>query len=86
MLFRMFVESYLLCQGLQARGGRKLDLVSMQRNTRKENKAIKAGSLPEGLEESPDPLWKNELDARWVNKNMINYYCYMNSICIDIDH
>lgn len=45
-------ETYLRSQGLQARGGQNIDAtlvpVPKQRNTRDENKEIKAGRLPEG--------------------------------------
>jgi IS5 family transposase len=48
-LFEMF-EAYLRSQGLQARGGQIIDAtlvpVPKQRNTREENKEIKAGRLP----------------------------------------
>jgi transposase len=70
-LFEMF-ETYLRCQGLQARGGQIIDatLVSVpkQRNTREENKEIKAGRLPEGWDENRDRLRQRDLDARWTKK------------------
>ena len=88
-LFEMF-EGYLRSQGLQARGGQIIDAtlvpVPKQRNTREENKEIKAGRLPEGWDENPDRLQQKELDARWTIKNGISYYGYKNSICIDVDH
>ena len=50
-LFEMFA-AYLRSQGLQARGGQINDAtlfpVPKQRNTREENKEIKAGRLPAG--------------------------------------
>jgi IS5 family transposase len=88
-LFEMF-ESYLRSQGLQARGGQIIDAtlvpVPKQRNTREENKEIKAGRLPEGWEENQDRLRQKDLDARWTKKNGISHYGYKNSICIDVDH
>jgi IS5 family transposase len=88
-LFEMF-ESYLRSQGLQARGGQIIDAtlvpVPRQRNTREENKEIKAGRMPDGWDENPDRLQQIDLDARWGKKNGINYYGYKNSICIDVDH
>jgi IS5 family transposase len=88
-LFEMF-EGYLRSQGLQARGGQIIDAtlvpVPKQRNTREENKEIKAGRLPEGWDENPDPMQQKDLDARWVKKNGISFFGYMNSICIDVDH
>ena len=88
-LFELF-ETYLRSQGLQARGGQIIDAtlvpVPKQRNTRDENKEIKAGRLPEGWDENPDRLRQKDLDARWVKKNGVNHYGYKNSICIDVDH
>lgn len=83
-------ETYLRSQGLQARGGQIIDAtlvpVPKQRNSRDENKEIKAGKLPEGWDENPDRLRQKDLDARWMKKNGINHYGYKNSICIDVDH
>jgi IS5 family transposase len=88
-LFEMF-DSYLRSQGLQARGGQIVDATLVpfpkQRNTREENKKIKTRRLPEGWDKNPDRLRQKDLDARWVKKNDINYYCYKNSICIDVGH
>jgi IS5 family transposase len=88
-LFELF-EKYLRSQGLQARGGQIIDAtlvpVPKQRNTREENEEIKAGRMPQGWEEKPNRLCQKDLDARWVQKNGINYYGYKNSICIDVDH
>jgi len=87
-LFELF-EAYLRSQGLQARGGQIIDAtlvpVPKQRNTRDENKGIKAGRLPEGWDKNPDRLRQKDLDARWVKKNGVNHYGYKNSICIDVD-
>jgi transposase, IS5 family len=56
-LFELF-ESHLRSQGLQARGGQiiytTLVPVPRQRNTREENKEIKAGRLPHSWDENPD--------------------------------
>jgi transposase, IS5 family len=57
-----------------------------QRNTREENKEIKAGRLPEAWDEKPDRLRQKDLDARWTKKNGLSYFGYKNSICIDVDH
>ncbi|WP_231594755.1 transposase [Synechococcus sp. CBW1107] len=65
-LFEMF-EEYLRSQGLQARGGQIIDAtlvpVPKQRNTREENKEIKAGRLPEGWDENLDRLQQKDLYA-----------------------
>ena len=88
-LFETF-ETFLRSQGLQARGGQIIDAtlvpVPKQRNTRDENREIKAGRLPEGWDEKPNRLRQKDLDARWVKKNGVNYYGYKNSICVDVDH
>jgi transposase, IS5 family len=88
-LFEMF-EEYLRDQGLEARGGQIIDAtlvpVPKQRNTREENKEIKADRLPDGWEDNPNRLQQKDLDARWVKKNGINHYGYKNNICIDAEH
>ena len=88
-LFEMF-ENYLRDQGLEARGGQIIDAtlvpVPRQRNSREDNKEIKANCLPDGWNESPKRLQQKDLDARWVKKNDINHYGYKNSICIDAEH
>jgi len=61
-------------------------LRSNQRNTRVENKEIKAGRLPESWDKNPDRLRQKDLDSRWTKKNGISYYGYKNSICIDDDY
>ena len=69
-------ESYLRDQGLEARGGQIIDAtlvpVPKQRNSREDNKEIKANRLPDGWNESPKRLQQKDLDARWVKK-MIMY-------------
>ena len=60
--------------------------VPKQRNTREENKDIKADRLPNGWEEKANRLQQMDLDARWVKKNGINHYGYKNSIWIDAEH
>ena len=57
-----------------------------QRNTRAENEQIKAGQTPEAWKENPAKLRQKDVDARWVQKNDINYYGYKNHICIDVKH
>jgi len=88
-LFEMF-EGYLRDQGLEARGSQIIDATlvpaPIQRNTREENKYIKAERLQDGWEENPNRLQLRDLDVRWVKKNGINHYGYKNSICIDAEH
>ena len=88
-LFEMH-EGYLRDQGLEARGGQIIDAnlvhVPKQRNTREENKDIKADRLSDGWDEDPNRLQQSDLDARWLKKNEINHNGYKNSICIDAEH
>ena len=88
-LFQQF-DGYLHEQGLEARGGQIIDAtlvpVPKQRNSRNQNKDIKAGQLPQGWDKNPVRLQQKDLDARWVKKNGINYYGYKNSLCIDKEH
>lgn len=88
-LFEMH-EGYRRDQGLEARGGQIIDAtlvhVPKQRNTREENKDIKADRLSDGWDEDPNRLQQSDLDARLLKKNEINHYGYKNSICIDAEH
>ena len=63
-LFETF-ETFLRSQGLQARGGQIIDAtlvpVPKQRNTRDENREIKAGRLPEGWDEKPNRKRQKDL-------------------------
>ena len=65
-------ESYLRDQGLEARGGQIIDAtlvpVPKQRNSRQDNKEIKANHLPDGWNESSKRLRQKDLDALWVEK------------------
>ncbi len=87
-LFEQF-EGYLREQGLKARGGQIIDAtlvpVPKQRNSREENKEIKAVRLPHGWDENSHRPQQKDLDARWVKKNGVNHYGYKNSICIDAE-
>ena len=70
-LFKMF-ENYLRDQGLEARGGQIIDAtlvpVPKQRNSREDNKEIKANRLPDGWNESLKQLQQGDLDAYWGKK------------------
>ena len=57
-------EAYLRSQDLQARGGQIIEAtlvpVPKHRNTREENKEIKAGRLPEAWDENPDRVQQRD--------------------------
>lgn len=87
-LFSIF-DNYLRQNGFSARSGQIVDasIVSSprQRNTREENEAIKeTGEAPEEWDE-PKRRQK-DVDARWTQKNGVNYYGYKNHVCIDARH
>jgi transposase, IS5 family len=51
-----------------------------QRNTREENKKIKAGKITEAWKGQPNKLRQKDDDARWVKKNKMLFYGYKNHI------
>jgi IS5 family transposase len=70
--------------GLIANEGKIVDAsfheVPRQRNTREENKQIKAGEIPPSWKNEPNKLSHKDTDARWTKKNNENYYGYKNHI------
>ncbi len=85
-MFERF-ESFLTEQGFIATDGSIIDAtiveVPKQRNTREENKQIKAGDTPESFKENPHKLAQKDVDARWTKKNHENYYGYKDHVLID---
>lgn len=57
--------------------------VPKQRNTRDENSQIKQGETPESWKQQPNKLRQKDVDARWTQKNKMNFYGYKNHIKID---
>ena len=53
------------------------------RNSRAENKQIKAGEIPERFEANPHVKSQKDTDARWTQKNKVNYFGYKNHAKID---
>jgi IS5 family transposase len=88
-LFKQF-DGYLARQGYIARGGQILDAsivpVPRNRNTRDENKAIKAGDLPEGWADKPAKRSQKDVDARWTKKHGKSHYGYKNHVNVDRRH
>jgi len=72
-LFNRFHEQ-LANQGYVAKGGQMMDATFVeaprQRNTREENKTIKAGQVPQAWETKPHKLAQKDVDARWTKKTM----------------
>jgi len=59
--------------------------VPRQRNSRKENEAIKRGEVPNGWEKDEKRLAHKDLDARWTQKNNQNYYGYKDHVVADLE-
>jgi IS5 family transposase len=86
-LFQQF-EQCLQTAGYEAKEGQIVDAtiipVPIQRNSREENKQIKAGEIPPEWEKEPHKLAQKDVDARWTQKNGKSYYGYKNHINIDV--
>ena len=74
-------------KGLLAEEGTMIDAsfveVPRQRNSKKENKQIKEGNIPESWEKNPNKLARKDVDARWTKKNEVNYYGYKDHVKAD---
>lgn len=74
--------------GVLAQEGKMIDAsfveVPKQRNTREENKQIKAGQTPEQWKENPNKLAQKDLEARWTKKNNVSFYGYKNHLKADV--
>src|SRR4030088_177979 len=88
-LFERFGQ-HLEAAGYIARGGQIIDAtivsVPKQRNTKEENEAIKAGTMPEGWEKQPGKNAQKDKDARWTKKNDESFYGYKNHVDVDKAH
>jgi IS5 family transposase len=87
-LFAAF-HTRLTEQGFITRKGQIIDAsfveVPRQRNRRAENEAIKDGQLPAGWEQDPKRLAHKDVDARWTQKNDVNYYGYKDHVVADLE-
>ena len=85
-LFALF-DGYLAREGYIARGGQILDAsivpVPKNRNTRDENKSIKAGDMPEDWADKPAKRSQKDMDARWTKKHGKSHYGYKNHVNVD---
>ncbi len=50
------------------------------RNSRDENKQIKQGEVPQRIQENPHVKSQKDLDARWTQKNGVNYFGYKDHV------
>lgn len=85
-LFALFITE-LEKLGLIINQGKIVDAsfieVPKQRNSRDDNKQLKAGERPESFREKPGRLPQKDLDARWTKKNGISYFGYKNHVKVD---
>ena len=85
-LFDEFTE-ILAQKGLIVNAGTIVDAsfveVPRQRNSPKENEAIKNGDIPSVWKTKPHKLQQKDTDARWTKKNEQNYFGYKNHVKID---
>src|ERR1019366_4393314 len=88
-LFEQFGR-HLEAKGYIARGGQIVDAtivpVPKQRNTRKENEAVKAGQTPEDWEQKPAKNRQKDKDARWTKKHGKSFFGYKNHANADAKH
>ena len=57
--------------------------VPKQRNTKKENEAIKVGKTLEGWEQQPAKNAQKDKDARWTKRNDESLYGYNNHVGVE---
>lgn len=85
-LFMLFVVA-LENLGLILNTGKIVDAsfveVPKQRNTREQNKLIKAGEVPKEFIEKPNQLAQKDTDARWTKKNNVTFFGYKNHPKVD---
>lgn len=74
---------------VELRSGQIIDAtfvtVPKQRNTREENKLIKAGAVPIEWGRRSHKLGQKDIDARWTKKNTERFYGYKNHANVDRD-
>jgi IS5 family transposase len=85
-LFTLFTNR-LVSHGIVAKEGTMIDAsfvkVPIQRNTRKQNKQIKDGEIPQEFCANPNKLSQKDCDARWVVKGGQRVYGYKDHISAD---
>jgi len=57
--------------------------VPRQRNTKEENKEIKAGNVPDSISKNPHVKAQKDTEAKWTKKGGVNYYGYKNHVKVD---
>lgn len=86
LLFDLFVKE-LEKLGLIVNEGKIIDAsfveVPRQRNSKEENEEIKNGETPKSFDENLNKKAQKDVDARWTQKNNINFFGYKNHIKVD---
>jgi transposase, IS5 family len=60
--------------------------VPMQRNSRDENEAMKAGRIPEEWDNKPEKLRQKDRDPRWTKRHGRSFFGYKNHVNADAMH
>jgi len=85
-LFLRFNDE-LVKLGLMVHEGKIVDAsfieVPKQRNSKEDNDQIKEGNVPESFTANPNKLAQKDTDARWTQKNGVNFFGYKNHIKAD---
>lgn len=85
-LFELFTQK-LKEIGLVANEGRIVDAsfveVPKQRNKKEDNDLIKEEAIPKEWKNNPHKLRQKDTDARWTQKNNVNYFGYKDHVKID---
>jgi len=85
-LFDLFLKE-LKSLNLIVSEGRIVDAsfveVPRQRNKKEDNDQIKNGEIPKSFNENPNKKAQKDTDARWTQKNNVNYFGYKNHLKID---
>ena len=88
-MFERFSE-FLNESGYRAQGGQIIDAtiipVPIQRNSKEENKQIKAGEQPPEWSDNPHKQSQKDIDARWTKKNNTSYFGYKDHINVDVNY
>lgn len=88
-LFDTFLAHLQQAHGLAlAKAGVMVDAsfaeVPRQRNSREDNALIKAGEVPQSLQDNAKVKAHKDLDARWTKKNHETHYGYKDHVKVDV--
>lgn len=85
-LFTKFNDA-LTSEGIEMKSGQIIDAtfipIPIQRNSKEDNAAIKAGEVPASWSETPHKVAHKDTDARWTKKGGIAYYGYKDHVNVD---